>query len=104
MPQRPAMAPERPSSTSERFPAERSTSVELPSSVAIAVQSLDHTFCFYVQEGHLQRMKEHENEWTVLSPEDILQHLVLRTPVAVWLADRIILKPADWVKPYLQIA
>ncbi len=88
-----------------RHPAERSTSVELPSSAAIAVQSLDHSFCFYrVQEGHLQRMQEHETEWTVLSPEDILQHLVLGTPVAVWLADRLILKPADWVKPYLQIA
>lgn len=77
--------------------------VELPSCAAIAVQSLDHSSCFYrVQEGQLQRMQEHESEWTALSPDDILQHLVLRTPVAVWLEDRIVLQPAGWVKPYLQ--
>lgn len=90
MTQRPAIAPERPTGTGEGVLTERSTSVGLPASAAIAVQSLDHSFCFYrVQEGHVQRVQEHESEWTALSPEDILQHLVLRTPVAVWLGDRI---------------
>lgn len=103
MPQRPALAPERPTRT-EPFPAKRGHFVSLSSSVGIAVESLDRSFCFYrVQGAKLERIQDHEREWTELSPQDILQHLVLGTPVAVWLEGRIALKPVDWAKRYLQI-
>jgi hypothetical protein len=49
----------------------------------------------------VERIQPKEVEWTAVTPQDILQHLVLRTPVAVWLESRIVLRPADWVRPYL---
>jgi hypothetical protein len=101
MPQRPALAPERPTSSRVSLPTSPFT-VSLSSSVGIAVESLDRSFCFYrIRGAKLERIQDHEGEWTELSSQDILQHLVLRTPVAVWLEERIVLRPVDWVKPYL---
>jgi hypothetical protein len=104
MPQRPALAPERPIVNPEGPLGKRGELLSLPSSLGIAVKSLDRSFCFYrIRGGRLERIQDHECEWTELSPPDILQHLVLRTPVATWLEDRIVLTPAEWVKPYLHI-
>ena len=73
----------------------------LPSSVGLAVECLDGSFAFYrIRGGALERIKDQERSWTEVPSEDILQHLVLQTPVAVWLESRMVLKPADWVKPY----
>lgn len=73
----------------------------LPSSVGLAVECLDGSFAFYrIRGGSLERIQGQERAWTEVPPEDILQHLVLHTPVAVWLESRVVLKPADWVKPY----
>ncbi|MGE5204899.1 MAG: hypothetical protein ACM3PW_04740 [Chlamydiota bacterium] len=73
----------------------------LPSSVGLAVECLDGSFAFYRIRGSvLERIQEQERAWTEMSPQDILQHLVLHTPVAVWLESRMVLQPAEWVKPY----
>ncbi|HLX75788.1 MAG TPA: hypothetical protein VKR26_13660 [Terriglobales bacterium] len=73
----------------------------LPSSAGLAVECLDGSFAFYrIREGILERIQGPETAWTEVLAEDILQHLVLQTPVAVWLESRMVLKPADWVKPY----
>ncbi len=73
----------------------------LPSSVGLAVECLDGSFAFYrVHGGALERIQGQERAWTEVPAEDILQHLVLQTPVAVWLESRMVLKPAEWVKPY----
>jgi len=73
----------------------------LPSSVGLAVECLDGSFAFYRIRGSLlERIQDLERSWTEVPAEDILQHLVLQTPVAVWLESRMVLKPADWVKPY----
>ena len=105
MPQRPALAPERPSYNAEPSQAKPAPLLSLPSSVGIAVESLDRSFCFYCIRGaKLERIQEHERQWTELSEQDILQHLLLRTPVAVWLEDRIVMTPVEWVRPYLHIA
>lgn len=73
----------------------------LPSSAGLAVECLDGSFAFYrIRGGVLERIQDQERIWTELSAEDILQHLVLHTPVAVWLESRMVLRPADWVKPY----
>ena len=73
----------------------------LPSSVGLAVEGLDGSFAFYrIRGGALERIQDQERTWTEVAAEDILQHLVLQTPVAVWLESRMVLKPADWVKPY----
>lgn len=73
----------------------------LPSSVGLAVECLDGSFAFYrIRGSTLERIQEQERAWTQMSPGDILQHLVLQTPVAVWLESRMVLQPAEWVKPY----
>jgi hypothetical protein len=73
----------------------------LPSSVGLAVECLDGSFAFYrIRGSALERIQDQERTWTEVPSEDILQHLVLHTPVAVWLESRMVLKPADWVKPY----
>jgi hypothetical protein len=73
----------------------------LPSSVGLAVECLDGSFAFYrIRGGTLERTQELERGWTQVPAEDILQHLVLHTPVAAWLESRLVLKPAEWVKPY----
>jgi hypothetical protein len=73
----------------------------LPSSVGLAVECLDGSFAFYrIREGKLERIEGREREWSEVGSQDILQHLVLHTPVAVWLESRMVLKPAEWVKPY----
>ena len=73
----------------------------LPSSAGLAVECLDGSLAFYrIREGVLERIQDQERSWTEVSPEDILQHLVLNTPVAAWLESRIVLRPAEWVKPY----
>ena len=73
----------------------------LPSSVGLAVECLDGSFAFYRIRGSvLERIQDMERSWTEVPAEDILQHLVLQTPVAVWLESRMVLKPAEWVKPY----
>ena len=73
----------------------------LPSSVGLAVECLNGSFAFYrIRGSTLERIQDSERIWTELSAEDILQHLVLHTPVAVWLESRMVLKPAEWVKPY----
>ena len=74
----------------------------LPSSVGLAVECLDGSFAFYRIRGSiLERTQDEERSWTEVPPVDILQHLVLHTPVAAWLESRMVLKPADWVKPYI---
>ncbi|HLK33606.1 MAG TPA: hypothetical protein VKT29_10990 [Terriglobales bacterium] len=73
----------------------------LPSSVGLAVECLDGSFSFYrIRDGRLEKIDSQEREWTEVRAPDILQHLVLHTPVAVWLESRMVLKPAEWVKPY----
>jgi hypothetical protein len=73
----------------------------LPSSTGLAVECLDGSFAFYrIRGGALERIQDQERKWTEVPAEDILQHLVLQTPVAVWLESRMVLKPAEWVKPY----
>ena len=73
----------------------------LPSSVGLAVECLDGSFAFYrIRGSALERIQDQERTWTEVPAEDILQHLVLQTPVAVWLESRMVLKPAEWVKPY----
>jgi hypothetical protein len=55
-------------------------SLNLPSSPGIAVESLDGSFGFYrTWEARVERIQPKEVEWTELTPQDILQHLVLRT-------------------------
>lgn len=105
MPQRPALAPERSSSYAAEHVVDKARElVSLPSTDGLAIESLDRSFCFYhIRGAKLERIQTQEREWTELSPKDILQHLVLRTPVAVWLEGRIILRPVEWVKPYLHI-
>ena len=74
----------------------------LPSSVGLAVECLDGSFAFYrIRESRLERIENQQKEWTEVPAQDILQHLVLRTPVAVWLESRMVLQPAEWVKPYV---
>lgn len=73
----------------------------LPSSMGLAVECLDGSFAFYrIRGATLERIQEQERTWTEVPAEDILQHLVLQTPVAVWLESRMVLRPAEWVKPY----
>jgi len=85
--------------SSARAPSQQLRS--LPSSVGIAVECLDGTFAFYrVREGRLEKIEGGERDWSQVPPEDILQHLVLRTPVGIWLESRVVLRPAEWVKPY----
>lgn len=73
----------------------------LPSSVGLAVECLDGSFAFYrIRGDKLERIEHPDKEWTELTSQDILQHLVLHTPVAVWLEDRMVLRPAEWVKSY----
>ena len=73
----------------------------LPSSVGLAVECLDGSFAFYrIRGSTLERIQYSERAWTEVGAPDILQHLVLNTPVAVWLESRMVLKPAEWVKPY----
>ena len=105
MPQRPALAPERPSYDAETLRDKTRKLASLPSTDGLAIESLDRSFCFYrIRGAKLERIQTQEREWTELSAKDILQHLVLRTPVALWLESRIVLKPVDWVKPYLHVA
>jgi hypothetical protein len=41
------------------------------------VESLDRSFSFYrIREALLERIQPKEVEWTELTPQDILQHLV----------------------------
>ena len=102
MPQRPALAPERPNYDTKPLSDKQGELLSLPATDGLAIESLDRSFCFYrIRGAKLERIQSQEREWTELSPQDILQHLVLRTPVAVWLEGRIILKPVEWVKPYL---
>ena len=73
----------------------------LPSSVGLAVECLDGSFAFYrIRGSTLERIQDSERAWTEVGAPDILQHLVLNTPVAIWLESRMVLKPAEWVKPY----
>lgn len=73
----------------------------LPSSVGLAVECLDGSFAFYrIRGSTLERIQDAERTWTEVAAPDILQHLVLNTPVAIWLESRMVLKPAEWVKPY----
>jgi hypothetical protein len=99
-----ALAPERPGHDTERFMNERVERSSLASSPGIAVESIDRSFSFYrVRGAKLERIQDHERGWTELSLQDIRQHLVLRTPVAIWLGGRIALRPVDWVKTYLHV-
>jgi len=73
----------------------------LPSSVGLAVECLDGSFAFYrIRGSKLERIEHQQKDWTELSAQDILQHLVLQTPVAAWLENRMVLRPAEWVKYY----
>jgi hypothetical protein len=102
MPQKPALAAKPSGMMSQLSPNSRPSLCTLPSSVGIAVESLDRSFAFYsIRAERLERIQDHEREWTELTPQDILQHLVLGTPVAVWLENRIVLRPVDWVRPHL---
>lgn len=84
-----------------RSPAINRELRSLPSSVGLAVECLDGSFAFYrVRQGKLERIEHQQKDWTELSAQDILQHLVLHTPVAVWLENRVVLRPAEWVKSY----
>jgi hypothetical protein len=104
MPQRPALAPERLGYIAEPLLDKTLKLASLPSTDGLAVESLDRSFCFYrIRGAKLERIQSQEREWTELSSQDILQHLVLRTPVAQWLENRMVLKPVDGVKPYLHL-
>ena len=104
MPQKPALATMRPNCDAKSLSEKQDKLLSLPATDGLAIESLDRSFCFYrVIDAKLERIQTREREWTELSTQDILQHLVLRTPLAVWLETRIVLTPVDWVTPYLHV-
>jgi hypothetical protein len=44
---------------------------------------------YRVRDGRLEFQTEIDSIWHTVAPEEILQHLMLQTPVAEWLRGRI---------------
>ena len=65
----------------------------------------DGSWAWYqIVGGRLEVRYSDDRWWSVVPPEDILQHLVLDTPVGAWLQNRILLKPAAEIEPYVHAA
>ena len=63
---------------------------------ALVLDFSDGQLDFYrIRAGELELYSTRwaKPRWRHLTPEDILQHLIFETPVAVWLRDRIRLEP-----------
>jgi hypothetical protein len=81
MAQKPALVTEKPRTSTRPPPVNPEQLPSLSSSAGIAVECLDGSFAFYrTWEARVERIQPKEVEWTELTPQDILQHLVLRTP------------------------
>ena len=71
-----------------------------PTNNGIIVELLDGSFAWYrIIDDRLEVRHAEDRWWSEVSAEDILQHLLLNTPVATWLHDRMILQPAEAVRP-----
>ena len=71
----------------------------------IVVELLGGSFAWYrISNGRLEVRHSEDRWWSDVPLEDILQHLVLNSPVATWLHDRMILQPAEEVRPYVHLA
>jgi hypothetical protein len=55
---------------------------------------------YRIKDGNLAFQTRMGASWRMLSPDEIIQHLMLATPVAEWLHDRISWK----VRPAMQAA
>ena len=76
-----------------------------PTRNGIVVELLDGSFAWYrIADGRLEVRHSDDRWWSEVPAEDILQHLVLDSPVATWLHDRMILQPAEAVRPYVHLA
>ena len=76
-----------------------------PTRNGIVVELLGGSFAWYrISNGRLEVRHSEDRWWSDVPLEDILQHLVLNSPVATWLHDRMIPQPAEEVRPYVHLA
>ena len=56
---------------------------------------------YRVRDGQLEffTRRSHNPAWYPLTPEEIMQHLVLHTPIATWLRVRLRLMAIDLIRP-----